>query len=217
MKKYITAIVIILSLVALQAAEKKRVAFKDICFGVTQEENDIAIKTLVSNLNSRSAKDRKPMTARDVMQYFITSKTRVSPKLASKHSKIEVGISPLGGERIETVAARGPQRQAEAYATDIKDSWEVFRDIANSKFGAPTVLTPFPSAESFTEIHQKVVTDSWHFEGLEIQLQVASIQKRIFWTELVATDPIIAAENKKNENASEPNGNVIPGEEATNN
>jgi hypothetical protein len=213
MKKYITAIVIILSLVALQAAEKKRVAFKDVCFGVTQEENDIAFKTLVSNLNSRSAKDKKPMTASDIMKYFITSKSKLSPKLASKHSKILATINTSGGDRIGTVAAMGQQRPAEAYATEVKDAWEVFRDIANSKFGFPKMLAPFPSAESFTEIHQKVVTDSWHFEGLEIQLQVASIQKRIFWTELVAIDPLIEAQNKKSEDANASNGPVVVGEE----
>ena len=80
----------------------------------------------------------------------------------------------------------------------MKPTWEVFRDIATSKFGSPSTLAPFPSADAFTGSWQVIETDAWKFEGLEIKLAIRStnLPSRTFTATLVATDPLVVAANK---------------------
>ena len=138
----------------------------------------------------------------DVVKYFITNRQKFSPKLQAQYAKITgLGISsgsltPTTGLAEFTVSSH--TREAAAYATDVKPTWEVFRDIATSKFGSPSTLAPFPSADAFTGSWQVIETDAWKFEGLEIKLAIRStnLPSRTFTATLVATDPSVVAANK---------------------
>lgn len=189
MKTKITlALILTLSISAF--AETPKMAFGSINFGDTEEVTMAKLKTQVAELNRRHIS--KP-TAKDLVPDFVTHGTKYPPKLASSYSKTVASVS-YGTSPVSTIEAMSDGNSATDYEGVVKQTWEVFRDIADSKFGMAKQNAPFPTKAELDAVAPKsneIVTCVWEYSGLQIRLSVKSFGLGHYYARLSATNPTV--------------------------
>jgi len=181
---------------AIIAAPPKQQAFGPIQFGDSVEESQKALMKIAEAANRRQAE----ITASDVMKQFVTATSKYPPKLTSKYNKVVVDLKCAPSPAVASLDVVSRDKPEGSYATEVKDAWEVFRDIANAKFGKPIESAPFPPPDIASTGITTATTDKWTIGTLEIRVGVRTTKiganDRKFQAVLTATDTSWDTANK---------------------
>ncbi|MDR3406393.1 MAG: hypothetical protein P4L99_28165 [Chthoniobacter sp.] len=142
-----------------------------------------------------TASKRSGVDASNVRNQFVVSTVIKVGRFTDLDSKIAVWVKPKGQPLVTEVTAIAGFQAAQKYAA-VKEAWQVFQDIGDSKFkrvGQPGV---FPAVEDLAG-KDGIVTDTWEAEGIRIELSVRHEERlasldlsagTFYWVELTATE-----------------------------
>ena len=164
-------ILLLCPIISAFAEPPKQMAYGPINFGDSLEVANAELKKYTEDMNRR----HQPSDGKDVVHRFIFSGTKNPPKLSPKYSKtiVLLGLSKFPVTTVNVLTSRTP---AVEYATTVKRDWEVLQDIAVSKFGPQKTNLGFPPEPAAGTKAQKIVTDVWDYDNLDIRLTIDSLR-----------------------------------------
>jgi hypothetical protein len=148
-----------------------------------------------------------PDNAAEVWKRFVTDRSKFPPKLADKYSTISCvlvtypddngvwKISVQGNGRI--LGRQAPPFNVPGGLNDVRITWQVFRDICESKFDKPIISQNFPIPASLSGSANVIPTDIWDFDGIEVSLSISRDANR-FIAAIDAIDVLRQATNEAN-------------------
>lgn len=180
MTKKVRALLSGLPLLFLGSAAPDHSALGPLRFGSTEISADHAVSTLEQERRLQGKSD--VITAEVLRKHFLYTGTRPGTpgKLAGKDNMLKLRIDYKCQPKLTEVSFRDRQvHPAGEWDMAIKETWELLRDVCESKFQRPPHAIPgeWPTMDSLPE-SGFTATDKWEYEGIKIELGIQAYPAR---------------------------------------
>ncbi|MEP6672124.1 MAG: hypothetical protein ABJF10_23375 [Chthoniobacter sp.] len=175
------------------AATLRHQAFGPVKFGMSRvDAHDLLVRL--------SLDKKRLLNASDVRNHLVINGTKRPGKLVSSDARISVDVRLRPDVPVSEIRVTSMARPPADYATTVKDAWQDFQDIGDSKFTRVVKPGAFPAEEDVPEGEDGTVTDTWATEGIRIELLVCQAVRKpdptapqaysgvVYWAVLRATE-----------------------------
>jgi len=167
----LVCVVALLAVASSFAAAPKKQAFGPLNFGDSPDEQKAAMEKIRA-----SVKGHDRITAADAQKWLVINGSKFPPHLAAKHSKIIGGVHFSVEPSLSKIEFESVQLPAQEFQITVRESWEVFRDICESKFGKAISSQQMPTADMFSGQWTDLATDVWEMPGMKVTLAVRGMK-----------------------------------------